>query len=813
MTLNQLNTITAIEQFLAGTQKVAFGLATSKQERYSWVQKTLVKHRYLLCGKVDKGTITRYLMKVTGYSRAQIKRLIQQYVKSGTVKLKLARRNGFKRAYTEVDIGLLASMDERHGQPSGAVLKKLCERAYKRFGQTEYQQLAGISVSHLYNLRASKTYQRQRCTLTKTRPAKAPIGQRRKPRPNNQPGYIRIDSVHQGDQDKRKGIYHVNAVDEVTQFQVIFTLERISEEFMLPALIQMFDDFPFKIRGFHADNGGEYINYTVAELLDKLHIEFTKSRPRHCNDNGLVESKNGSVVRKLYGYMAELLRQQGFRVFEFRYKSDARFQDVSGDLSRAVEILKHQTGQDIHIVAHSFGGLVARTYLQGLSTENASTYPVLSLTTVGMPHSGISNGDDPTLVDGDDGIEIKYCNQVSCIQAGVSAEIDTFANELWQDVSTGSIIRALEDEENSGFQVNDLRVQSLIGAKINYNVGEETYASGDGLITFEGQRWGFNSDAACLRRDSEKGTDFGGALINEYFLGVDTVENGDIAPGTPIESGFDGFAHNNGVAGVFIQNHEVNILKLGDMVPVFPDRQLSCDLGILDCGGAHSTYLAIVDWVEGNTRTSPPSTLCDPVSEPDEFRWRFEGIKSSWGATEVGSVGITTGREGSQAAAFTNAGYLNLGELFDVGENDVTIAYWAKFSDTSGDNQILTNGIQDVDSLIGITHSNGGNNKTRLVTQEIGAPRTSINHYSTSQSVSNWKHFVITRGGTDAKIYVNGVLNSSSLVHGGNLGGGKDWYLGRGHQNGHIRNGAIDDLRIFTKSMTGPEVLTLFQEY
>ncbi len=303
MSLSELTSIAAIERFLAGTQEVAFCLATSKRERYRWIQKILVKHQYLLLGRADKGTITRYLMKVTNYSLAQIKRLIRQYTKTGLIKVRLARRNGFKRAYTEADIGLLARMDERHGQPSGAVLKKLCERAYERFGQDEYQQLAGISVSHLYNLRASKTYQRQRCRLTKTRPTAAPIGQRRKPCPNDQPGYIRIDSVHQGDQDKRKGIYHVNAVDEVTQFQVIFTLERISEAFMLPALDKILASFPFKIRGFHTDNGSEYINYTVAELLEKLRIEFTKSRPRHSNDNGLVESKNGSVVRKLYGYM------------------------------------------------------------------------------------------------------------------------------------------------------------------------------------------------------------------------------------------------------------------------------------------------------------------------------------------------------------------------------------------------------------------------------------------------------------------------------------------------------------------------------
>ena len=303
MSLEQLTTTDDIKRFLNGTQTVAFKMANTKHERYQWIRKTLVKLQYYQLAKLDKGLVTRYLMKVSGYSRAQIKRLIAQHQKSGTVTAKPARHNGFKRRYSDADIRLLAAMDERHNQPSAPVLKKLCERAYKRFGQQEYQRLALISVSHLYNLRRSKTYQRQRCVLTKTNPKKAPIGLRRKPRPNAQPGYIRIDSVHQGDQDKRKGVYHINAVDDVTQFEAIFTVERISEHFMLPALESLLAAFPFKILGFHADNGSEYINYTVAELLEKLHIEFTKSRPRRSNDNALVESKNGSVVRKLYGYM------------------------------------------------------------------------------------------------------------------------------------------------------------------------------------------------------------------------------------------------------------------------------------------------------------------------------------------------------------------------------------------------------------------------------------------------------------------------------------------------------------------------------
>ena len=113
---------------------------------------------------------------------------------------------------------------------------------------------------------------------------------------------MRIDTVHQGDQDGVKGVYHINAVDEVTQWEVVGSVGQISEAFLIPVLEAMLAQFPFHIRGFHSDNGSEFINHTVAELLNKLLIEQTKSRPRHSNDNGLAESKNGAVVRKHMGY-------------------------------------------------------------------------------------------------------------------------------------------------------------------------------------------------------------------------------------------------------------------------------------------------------------------------------------------------------------------------------------------------------------------------------------------------------------------------------------------------------------------------------
>jgi transposase InsO family protein len=115
-------------------------------------------------------------------------------------------------------------------------------------------------------------------------------------------GFIRVDSVHQGDKDKEKGVYHINLVDEVTQTEVVVTVEGISEFFLLPALEDALTQFPFMIINFHSDNGSEYINKTVAKLLNKLMIEQTKSRSRKTNDNALVEGKNAAVVRKHFGY-------------------------------------------------------------------------------------------------------------------------------------------------------------------------------------------------------------------------------------------------------------------------------------------------------------------------------------------------------------------------------------------------------------------------------------------------------------------------------------------------------------------------------
>jgi hypothetical protein len=176
------------------------------------------------------------------------------------------------------------------------------EREYSEYGQAAYQRVAGISVAQIYRFRNSAAYRKRNGSYQPTRPTPIRIGERRKPRPQGRPGYLRIDTVHQGDRDGNKGLYHINAVDEVTQWQIVAATPQISEHWLMPVLEQLLQQFPFLIRGFHSDNGSEFINYTVAKLLDKLLIEQTKSRAHRSGDNGLVESKNGAVIRKHMGF-------------------------------------------------------------------------------------------------------------------------------------------------------------------------------------------------------------------------------------------------------------------------------------------------------------------------------------------------------------------------------------------------------------------------------------------------------------------------------------------------------------------------------
>jgi transposase InsO family protein len=290
-----------IQEFLRSSEPIEFA-GSGREERNGWVERVLAGQKYGDLSKGERGIVRAYLRKVTGLSEAQMTRLIRAFLDHGKVQAEPYQRHRFAAKYTAEDIVLLAEVDRAHGRLSGPATRRILQRAYEQFKAQRYERLAKISVAHLYNLRASARYRNQVAVWEPTQSHAAAIGQRRRPDPQGRPGYLRVDTVHQGDSEGSKGVYHINAVDAVTQWQIVGCAEKISELYLLPVLEAVLAQFPFVIRGFHADNGSEYINHRVAELLRKLHAEFTKSRACRSQDNALVEGKNGAVIRKLIGY-------------------------------------------------------------------------------------------------------------------------------------------------------------------------------------------------------------------------------------------------------------------------------------------------------------------------------------------------------------------------------------------------------------------------------------------------------------------------------------------------------------------------------
>ena len=297
--------IDQIQKFLYANKSlgVKYEIPTVR-DKYELIKTVLAGIGYNYLDKKDKRVIFGYLKFMTGYSKGQLKRLIWKWRHGKLFYNPSRQRNKFARKYFPSDIALLIETDVAHECLSGEATKVILKREYEVFKRVAFGNLANISPAHIYNLRnKNRQYNSSQAKFFKRTTARdINLGIRRKPEPNGRPGYVRVDTVHQGDYLGNKGVYHINIVDEVTQYELIATVEQITERYLKPVVEELLRLFPFAIFEFHADNGSEYINRWVVELLNKIHVDLTKSRSRHSNDNALVESKNGSVIRKMYGH-------------------------------------------------------------------------------------------------------------------------------------------------------------------------------------------------------------------------------------------------------------------------------------------------------------------------------------------------------------------------------------------------------------------------------------------------------------------------------------------------------------------------------
>lgn len=290
--LTHIKTIDDLRALIKGSQKLimkAVGIA----EKYQVIETVIDQYEYLCLPKRDKHVVLQFLKIVTGYKKSQLSHLIDT-AERGSLTRKPYTRSRVYRQYSNRDVRLLEETDLLHYRLSAPATHEIVRREYVLFHKKEYEHISHISVSHISNLRDRDEYKSSYLAHTQAR--EIAIGTTKKPEPNGKPGYVRVDTVHQD------GVYHLNAVDEVTQWEVIVCVPSITEECVELALTQILDQFPFIIHNFHSDRGSEYINTMVVAFLEKHRIAQTKSRSGHCNDQALVESKNGSVIRKNLGF-------------------------------------------------------------------------------------------------------------------------------------------------------------------------------------------------------------------------------------------------------------------------------------------------------------------------------------------------------------------------------------------------------------------------------------------------------------------------------------------------------------------------------
>lgn len=292
MDIKHLNSLEQLRRFVKGSRQFVLKAKTI-EDRYEIIERIVDKFDYPRLSKKEKHTVLRTLKIFTGYKKSQLHQLIESCL-AGRLSRKKYIRINIHHTYTGKDIELLEKTDELHFRLSAAATHEIMRRQYEMFGKKEYENISHISFSHINNLRESERYKAKYLHHTQAR--EISIGETAKPDSNNSPGSIRVDTVSQNN------VYHINSVDEVTQWEVVVCVPQITEYYLLPALESMLDQYPFEIFNFHSDRGSEFINRIVEHLLNKLLIHQTKSRSRHVNDNALVEGKNGSVIRKNLGF-------------------------------------------------------------------------------------------------------------------------------------------------------------------------------------------------------------------------------------------------------------------------------------------------------------------------------------------------------------------------------------------------------------------------------------------------------------------------------------------------------------------------------
>lgn len=138
----QVRTLEQVRQVLEGTQSLEFRRAEDDQGRYAWIESVLRRFDYRRLPRMHRGPVLAYLQRLSGYSRAQVTRLVSRWdAGKRLVKEYRAPEHAFARRYTSADVALLAEVDQAMGTLSGPATACVLRRQRDVFGDTRFERL------------------------------------------------------------------------------------------------------------------------------------------------------------------------------------------------------------------------------------------------------------------------------------------------------------------------------------------------------------------------------------------------------------------------------------------------------------------------------------------------------------------------------------------------------------------------------------------------------------------------------------------------------------------------------------------------
>lgn len=272
----------------------------------------LLRSRYRVASKKEKGVILDEFVKTTGYSRKHAIVLLTR--KRGSVR-EVIRRPRSTRYGAGLIPPLLVLVDLFDGICSKRLrvamdteLPKLYETGFLQVSPQVYQKLMQISPASMDRLLAGR-----RSQLRKARGFTKPGTLLKYQIPirtwaewtEDRPGFCEMDLVDHSGGITVRGADHAWTLcftDVKTTWTECVATRNKAQVPVCDAIGRARQRLPFPLLGIDSDNGSEFINDHLYRYCLGEKITFTRGRAGRKNDSAYAEQKNWSVVRRAVGF-------------------------------------------------------------------------------------------------------------------------------------------------------------------------------------------------------------------------------------------------------------------------------------------------------------------------------------------------------------------------------------------------------------------------------------------------------------------------------------------------------------------------------